>query len=218
MTTTVLDSRELLLTGLITVLTPQLTGLVAPDAIHASWQQANLAGGIGTGPTQQPTLVIIDLGNETPQTPQPIRNERTTTVPYLPGAASTTRLVADQSQMCPVTITCAAAGETAEGTCGLIVATVKTALGQTAKIALPDTNTSDPPTFGYGLSAQVVRTGTRPHTRDPLKQIYATSILHTAYYADYHLETPTIAQTVTLQETFTEGLLVTQQTVNRTHS
>lgn len=213
-----LDSRELVLRGLQLALAPQLAGLVVPQNIHASWQDANLAGAIGTGATQQPALVILDLGNEAPQNPQPIQNERTVTL--LPGNLGPgvlgTQIVADQSQVAPLTITCVGAGEQGRNKMGLLTATVKAALGGaqgTYTILLPDDNVSVPATFASGLTATLIRNGGRVHTADPIRQFYAFSITHQVSYSDYHTETPVIATQIVLRESFTEGVSTVNQTI-----
>lgn len=218
MTVVALDTRELVLSGLSTVLTAQLAGLVTQDNIHASWQQVNLAGAIGTGPGQQAALVILDLGNETPQQPQPIKNERFIALVPAQGATTTTRYIPDQAQCAPLLVTCAAAGETAETTAMQIAATIKTALGQTYTLALPDDNTTSPPTFTNGLQGTLIRMGGRWHTRDAERQVYAWSLVYEAYYTDWHTDTPTLARTVTINETLDEGLVQQTHTITRTHA
>ena len=213
---TALISRELVLNGLRQVLIPQLSTLVSADNIHGSWEEANLAGPLGTGPREQPSLLILDLGDAKAITPQPQQNERTIVLPANVGATSTTIYHADVTKVAPLTITGAAAGETGQTTAALITATVMSLLGQTYTLLLPDDNTTYPPTFAHGLKATLLAMGDRPHTRDPVRQLYAYSAQYTATYADYHTETPPLVREVILQETFTMGVTPFQQTVTRT--
>src|SRR5581483_827680 len=211
-----LDSRELVLRGLQLVLAPQLSalGLVLPQNVHSSWQDADLAGEIGMGATQQPALVILDLGNELPQNPQPIINERTVTVVPNTGVTGT-QIIADQSQYAPLTITCACAGVQGRNKMGLLTANVKAILGGqqgTYTIALPDDNTTVPATFAFGLAATLIRNGGRMHTYDALRHLYAFSITHTVYYSDYHTLISNVVREIVLEESFTEGESTFSQT------